>query len=99
MLSTGGRYASVGGRCQYHPDRNGIGVCVECRQVICAECTTQFDGVNRCSACLAALNNLAYITESKSDYRAASLFLLLLVFGLLFGGLVGLISLAKHWFI
>ena len=39
------------GRCHYHPDRTGLGICVECRRVICRECTTPFEGINRC-ACL-----------------------------------------------
>ena len=41
------------GRCHYHAERAGIGICVECRQVICRECTTQFEGINRCAQCLA----------------------------------------------
>ena len=42
------------GRCHYHPERAGLGICVECRQVICRECTTQFEGINRCARCLEA---------------------------------------------
>ena len=42
------------GRCHIHPDRAGLGVCIECKQVICRECTTQFEGINRCARCLAA---------------------------------------------
>jgi hypothetical protein len=38
--------------CSYHPKRPGIAVCVSCRRVICAECTTQFDGIHRCTSCL-----------------------------------------------
>jgi len=38
--------------CSYHPQRAGIAVCVSCRRVICAECTTQFDGIHRCTSCL-----------------------------------------------
>jgi hypothetical protein len=41
--------------CRYHPDRPGIGVCMRCRAVICAACTTRVDGVNHCHACLKAL--------------------------------------------
>lgn len=44
---------SGSGRCHYHAERAGIGICVECRQVICQECTTQFEGINRCARCLA----------------------------------------------
>lgn len=40
------------GRCHYHPERAGLGICVECRRVICRECTTQFEGINRCASCL-----------------------------------------------
>jgi hypothetical protein len=40
------------GRCYEHPDRPGLGICVECRRVICSECTTQFEGINRCARCL-----------------------------------------------
>jgi hypothetical protein len=40
------------GRCHYHPERTGLGICVECRRVICRECTTQFEGINRCASCL-----------------------------------------------
>ena len=43
---------SGSGRCHYHAERAGIGICVECRQVICRECTTQFEGINRCAQCL-----------------------------------------------
>ncbi len=42
------------GRCYEHPDRAGLGICVECRRVICSECTTQFEGINRCARCLQA---------------------------------------------
>ncbi len=51
------------GRCYVHLERAGIGICVECRRVICSECTTQFEGINRCSSCLskrlAAINRVA----------------------------------------
>lgn len=40
------------GRCHYHPERTGLGICVECHRVICRECTTQFEGINRCASCL-----------------------------------------------
>src|SRR5438094_9812791 len=42
-------------RCQNHPDREGIGVCVRCRRVICAECSTKIDRMNFCTGCLAAI--------------------------------------------
>jgi hypothetical protein len=42
-------------RCQNHPEREGIGVCVRCRRVVCAECSTKIDRMNFCTGCLAAL--------------------------------------------
>lgn len=41
--------------CYFHSDRPGIGVCMRCRVVICAECCTRVDGVNHCHACLKEL--------------------------------------------
>jgi hypothetical protein len=41
--------------CYQHAQRLGIGICVECRQVVCAECSTQFEGINRCARCLQKL--------------------------------------------
>lgn len=41
--------------CQYHPEREAIGVCVECRTRVCGECVTKVEGINHCAACLAKL--------------------------------------------
>jgi len=41
--------------CRYHPDRAGVGICMRCRAVICASCSTQVEGINHCFACLKAL--------------------------------------------
>jgi hypothetical protein len=74
----------IGGNCHYHPMRAGIGVCVECRQVICVECTTQFDGINRCAACLGKMSRSASRKAAGSDFRLASLAALLTLFGAVF---------------
>jgi hypothetical protein len=51
-----GPLASPGAyRCQNHPDREGVGVCVRCRRVICAECSTKIDRMNFCTTCLGTL--------------------------------------------
>jgi succinate dehydrogenase/fumarate reductase-like Fe-S protein len=42
--------------CFYHAERNGIGVCMSCRRVICADCSTRLDGVNHCHACIESLS-------------------------------------------
>jgi hypothetical protein len=41
--------------CKYHPGRPGVGVCMRCRAVVCASCTTRLEGVNHCHACLRQL--------------------------------------------
>lgn len=41
--------------CRNHPDREAIGICVECRSRVCSECVTKVDGINYCVSCLAAL--------------------------------------------
>jgi hypothetical protein len=41
--------------CVNHPEAPGVGVCVRCRAVICAACTTRLDGVNHCHQCLEEL--------------------------------------------
>ena len=41
--------------CKYHPEREGIGICVRCRTVICSECSTKIDGINNCHYCLEQL--------------------------------------------
>ena len=40
--------------CVNHLDRGGIGICVKCGQVVCAECSTKIDRVNYCNVCLNA---------------------------------------------
>jgi hypothetical protein len=77
----------ISGACHYHPMRPGIGVCVECRQVVCAECSTQFEGINRCAQCLGKMSRRAAAKKSGSDFGFFSIFTSLVVFGLLFGGL------------
>ena len=78
---------AISGSCHYHPMRAGIGVCVECRQVVCVECTTQFEGINRCAACLAKLGRKAAVRPRGADLGLANLATLVVVFALLFGAL------------
>ena len=40
-------------RCANHPERPGHAICMACRNVICQECATQWDGINYCVGCLA----------------------------------------------
>lgn len=41
-------------RCSNHPDREGVGICVSCRSVVCVECSTRVDRMNYCIRCLQA---------------------------------------------
>lgn len=41
-------------RCQNHPEREGVGICVSCRSVVCVECSTKVDRMNYCIRCLQA---------------------------------------------
>ncbi len=79
----------LSGNCHYHPGRAGIGICVECRQVICQECTTQFDGINRCASCLAKMSRQQVDRRERRAWSAGG------VFGMLvcFGGVLGVVYL------
>ncbi len=74
------------GRCHYHPDRAGLGICVECRNVICTECTTQFEGINRCATCLQKRLQLLQRLTARNDWSVGSLLLASLSLVVLFGG-------------
>ena len=39
-------------RCRNHPEREGVGICVSCRSVVCVECATKVDRMNYCMRCL-----------------------------------------------
>jgi hypothetical protein len=55
-LTSGAQDEVIVADCHYHPDRHGIGVCMRCGRVICAECTTRLDGINHCHGCLEVLS-------------------------------------------
>jgi hypothetical protein len=74
------------GRCHYHPERAGLGICVECRRVICRECTTQFEGINRCASCLQKRLKALEGPETRSDWSPGNLLLALVSVGVVFAG-------------
>ncbi len=76
------------GRCRYHPERMGIGICVECRNVICAECSTQFEGINRCASCLARRHASLRVTGERRSWTVGNVLLALLSIGGVFGVVV-----------
>lgn len=65
-------------RCANHPDREGVGVCVGCRSVICVECSTKIDRMNYCTRCLNAAAPEAQ-TQRAGPLQAAALGIPLLV--------------------
>jgi hypothetical protein len=65
--------------CENHPQREAIGVCVQCRTRVCSECSTKVEGINYCVRCLAGLaqeggRSLAprHEPRAKSAYFVAS---------------------------
>jgi hypothetical protein len=83
------------GRCHRHPDRPGLGVCVECRQVICRECTTQFEGINRCARCLDLRLARGRRLSVRREWTAANLLWAGVAAGVVFGFVWAAASLAQ----
>lgn len=55
-------------RCQVHPTRSGIAVCMGCSIVLCEACSTRIDGINHCKACLTARAvSSASISHNEED--------------------------------
>jgi hypothetical protein len=78
--------------CRYHPDRPGIGVCMRCRAVICAACSTRVDGVNHCHACLKQLGRRVEPRRSGPGAAAAGAVCVLGIAWLFFFGLLWLVQ-------
>ena len=76
------------GRCHYHPERAGLGVCVECRRVICRECTTQFEGINRCASCLDQRLKALEGPGERREWTVGNVVLALVGMGLVWGGIL-----------
>jgi hypothetical protein len=83
---------SGSGRCFYHPDRAGLGICVECRNVICVECTTQFEGINRCAKCLGERLSKAKKIVARSEWGVGNLLLMAIAVSFLFGSVLAIAS-------
>lgn len=80
---------SIGsGRCHYHPERPGLGICVECRHVICRECTTQFEGINRCASCLSKRHQATRQVKEREEWSFGNVFFALFAVSALFGAVL-----------
>lgn len=78
--------------CFYHPDRAGIGICIRCRRVICAVCSTRLEGVNHCPTCLRGLGATAEKTGPTKTAMDASF-----VVGMLLTSLAGIFLTLLVW--
>lgn len=76
------------GRCHYHPERAGLGICVECRRVICRECTTQFEGINRCASCLGKRLKALQGPAERREWTVGNMLLALVGVGLVWGAVL-----------
>jgi hypothetical protein len=85
------------GHCEAHPERAGVGVCVECRRVLCAECSTRFEGINRCARCLQARLASVQGLAPRDDWSLGAVFQATLATLLLFVALSWVAALVgKH---
>src|SRR6187397_1462604 len=66
-------------RCSNHPDREGVGICVNCRSVICIECSTKIDRMNYCIRCLQSAAEPALAARRDNPAREVALGIPLLV--------------------
>ena len=56
--------------CANHPDRPGRAVCMTCKKTVCAECATQWDGINYCVSCLKKTSDSSRERSSFFSYAA-----------------------------
>jgi hypothetical protein len=84
------------GRCHYHPERAGLGICVECRRVICRECTTQFEGINRCASCLRKRLAALEATPERREWTVGHVLLALVGAALVYGIVLSFAHLAAE---
>jgi hypothetical protein len=88
--------------CANHPDREGVGLCVGCRAVVCVECSTRVDRMNYCIRCLEAARPAGQEVRKENPRAAAAwgIPLLALSFVLavaVFWALGFLLALVRNW--
>ncbi|MFP5288320.1 MAG: hypothetical protein ACLGI9_21470 [Thermoanaerobaculia bacterium] len=74
--------------CFYHPERSALAICVSCRKPICQSCSTLWEGMHHCTACLA--RRRAAVEQRGTAARAV--FVVLLTLALLAG-----VALLRAW--
>lgn len=83
-------------RCRYHPDRDGVGICMKCRTVICTECSTRLDGINHCAVCVARLARQRP-TASRGTGTGLRLLGVLLLMAVMAAGTYGALYMLYLW--
>ena len=80
--------------CANHPQREAVGICVDCRKQVCVECTTKVDGINHCVSCLRTMAGPARNEEARSTHspviKVASLIVMTGTLSLLTWGMLEL---------
>ena len=74
--------------CHFHGDRPGVGVCMRCRVVICADCCTRLDGINHCHACLKKIGQVKAVEVAPPGSQAPVAVLVLSLSWLVFFGVL-----------
>lgn len=68
--------------CQNHPEREALGICIQCRSQVCSECVTKVDGINYCVRCLASMSaDNSRVRADSSQMPPQVVWMLVLVFG------------------
>ena len=67
--------------CRNHPDREAIGICVECRTRVCSECVTKVDGINYCVTCLRRLAAHEQQTTDRAERPTSEVLAAFAAFG------------------
>jgi hypothetical protein len=65
-----------------------LGICVECRRVICRECTTQFEGINRCASCLEKRLKALEGPSERREWSVGNVLLALVGASVVYGGVL-----------
>lgn len=63
-MSTG-RSTVAAVRCARHFDRATHALCMSCRLGFCAECATEWEGINYCHSCLAQVRGSVRVDRSR----------------------------------
>ena len=89
-------------RCYNHAEREGVGICVNCRSVVCVECSTKVDRMNYCIRCLQSAAEPARDARRDDPKREVALGIPLLIGSFLvaaavFAAMGFLLAVLRNW--